>query len=86
MQAHPESLGGSRRSRGVWGGPGGPEAVMSSLLLLFPSPASFKLSHPQNVSKGDFPMALLPDPTTAAFERSSVKKVQNSQQNEFKRG
>ena len=49
-------------------------------------------------------MALLPDPTTAASERSSVKKeqtngvqktrvrhkkqaqVQNSQQNEFKRG
>ena len=48
-------------------------------------------------------MALLPDPTTAASERSSVKnrlagsrrrgsgikkqaQVQNSQQNEFKRG
>ena len=26
-----------------------------------------------NVSKGDVPMALLPDPTTAASERSSVK-------------
>ena len=33
-----------------------------------------QLSQPQNVSKGDFPMALLPDPTTAASERSSVKK------------
>ena len=39
-----------------------------------PSPANFKLSQLQNVSKGDFPMALLPDPTTAASERSSVKK------------
>ena len=38
-----------------------------------PSPASFKLSQPQNVRKGDVPMALLPDPTTAASERSSVK-------------
>ena len=54
-----------------------------------------------NVSQGDVPMALLPDPTTAASERSSVKnrltgsqktrvrhkqaQVQNSQQNEFKR-
>ena len=28
----------------------------------------------QNVSKDDFPMALLPDPTTAASERSPVKK------------
>ena len=27
----------------------------------------------RNVSKGDVPMALLPDPTTAASERSSVK-------------
>ena len=27
----------------------------------------------QNVRKDDFPMALLPDPTTAASERSSVK-------------
>ena len=38
-----------------------------------PSPASFKLSQPQNVRKGDVLMALLPDPTTAASERSSVK-------------
>ena len=38
-----------------------------------PSPASFKLSQPQNVRKGDVPMAFLPDPTTAASERSSVK-------------
>ena len=38
-----------------------------------PSPASFKLSQHQNVRKGDVPMALLPDPTTAASERSSVK-------------
>ena len=38
-----------------------------------PSPASFKLSQPQNVRKGDVPMALLPDPTTAASERSSIK-------------
>ena len=67
-----------------------------------PSPASFKLSQPQNVRKSDFPMALLPDPTTAASERSSMKnrlrgdqktrvrhkqaQVQNSQQKEFKRG
>ena len=28
----------------------------------------------QNVSKDDFPMALLPDPTTAASERSPVQK------------
>ena len=48
---------------------------MSSLLYYrAPSPASFKLSQPQNVSKDDFPMALLPDPTTAASERSSVKR------------
>ena len=37
-----------------------------------PSPASFKLSQLLNVGKGDVPMALLPDPTTAASERSSV--------------
>ena len=50
-------------------------SVMSSLYCSYraPSPASFKLSQPQNVRKGDVPMALLPDPTTAASERSSVK-------------
>ena len=46
---------------------------MSFFLYRAPSPASSKLSQPQNVRKGDFPMALLPDPTTAASERSSVK-------------
>ena len=53
--------------------------VMSSLLLLFlllqgPKSCNFNLSQLQNLSKDDFPMALLPDPTTAASERSSVKR------------
>ena len=48
-------------------------SVMSSLCYYrAPSPASFKLSQLQNVGKDDVPMALLPDPTTAASERSSV--------------
>ena len=47
---------------------------MSSLLLLSsPKSCKLQLSQQVNVSKGDFPMALLPDPTTAASERSSVK-------------
>ena len=38
-----------------------------------PPSASFKLSQLPKVGKDDSPMALLPDPTTAASERSSVK-------------
>ena len=34
----------------------------------------FKRSPLQNVSKDDFPMASVPDPTTAASERSPAKK------------
>ena len=40
-----------------------------------PKSCNFKLSQLRNVSKDDFVMALLPDPTTAASERSSVKRT-----------
>ena len=48
-----------------------------------PSRASFKLSQLLNVSKGDFPMALFPDPTTAASERSSGSGINRHRSRTF---